>query len=670
MQPPSTLFSTETEETLVRRIHALELALQQAQTEHQALQRYSHLFQRMQHEVHIWELIYHPDRTIKTWRLLDANDMALKAWGKSLSDVIGRVTDDIFETEATRQFLPIVNKIFSENKPHSWESYFESTDQYLGMTSIPCDGYFISVGVDITAIKKRENMHRDTALKLQEAISAGNVGLWDWDLETNDTFFSPEWKAQLGYQEHEVENQFDEWQKRVHPDDLEQALKVVKHTLETRGDSHEQEFRLRHKDGSYRWIMAHASLLKNEQGEPLRMVGSHIDITNQKKMEEAILQQQKMQALGTLAGGIAHDFNNLLTPMLGYAQLLKLSLTEQGKESGYLDQLEKSATRAKELVQQILLVSREPSKPLTHVEPVYLNKLLAEVTGLLKTTTHQNIKVKQDVDDSLPAIGANASEIHRVLLNICTNAIQSMPQGGDLRISLGLAKTGSLAGKKMGKSDFICLQVSDTGCGMDKETQKRIFEPFFTTKDKGTEKGTGLGLAIVANVMKQHGGRVEVSSELGKGSCFTLYFPIIPSGYVPPRMDEHLEKCCNIEGILLLEDETDLCKLGHTLLSKLGYKVSTFQSAEKAFRHLQEHSDEYQLIITDYAMPEMSGVEFIDKVRRSAIQTPILVMTGFTNMVSEENRIKWGCQGLISKPYTIKELKQAIADVCDAQSSG
>lgn len=653
---------------LLKRINELEAALAKARAEQENLQRYAQLFNKMQHEVHIWQLVYDADNRIKTWRLLDANDMALKSWQKRRHDVLGKLTDDIFQTDATRQFMPIVSKIFSENKAYSWESYFEGTGQYLGMTSIPCDGYFISVGVDISDTKKTEKHYRDTVLQLQEAIAAGNVGLWDWDLRTNQTLFSPEWKAQLGYKPHEIADNFDEWQKRVHPEDLQRALKEVEITLDAGRSSHELEFRMRHKDGSYRWILAHASLVRDELGNPVRMVGSHIDITKQKSMEETMLQQQKMQALGTLAGGIAHDFNNLLTPMLGYAELLRLSLEGHEKEMGYIIQLEKSATRARELVQQILLISRKPSKSVAKIEPVYLDKALDEVMALFKGSLRQNIKVTLDVEQDLPAIGANAADIHRVILNICTNAIQSMADGGELIIRLGLARARVAAGHKEEETDCLCLQVSDTGSGMDKATQKRIFDPFFTTKDKGEERGTGLGLAIVATVMKQHGGRIEVASKPGKGTCFTLYFPIIPAGYSGAPAQESMDDNDSIQGILLVEDEADLCQLGHTLLSKLGYRVTAMQSAKEALAHALAHRHDYQLVITDYAMPEMSGVELLSQLRKQGVHTPVLVMTGFTNMVTEENRIKWGCQGLISKPYTIPELKRAIAAISDGRT--
>lgn len=659
--------SDPSKEDLIQRINKLETALQDANAELKATRRYRQLFDEMEIEVHIWELLYNDDKSIKTWRLLDANKAALRVWGRKLVDVLGKQTDDIFDTNATEQFLAIVTKIFEQKKPYSWQHYFERTEQYLGMTSIPCEGYFISVGVDVTAIKKNENMHRETILKLKEAIASGNVGLWDWDLKTNETFFSPEWKAQLGYSEDEICNEFEEWRSRLHPDDLQQTLKAIKTTLDTKRDNHETEFRMRHKDGSYRWIISHASLIKDEQKVPIRMVGSHIDISKQKKMEEAVLQHHKMQALGTLAGGIAHDFNNLLTPMLGYAHLVKLALEDKPEELEYAEQMETAALRAKDLVQHILLISRVPTNSIAQIEPVYLHKVLAEVTSLLKTTAHKNIRVAQNIDEELPAIGANTSQIHRVILNICNNAMQSMPAGGMLTINLYMTTTNMLADEGDQLTDCVCLSVIDTGIGMNEEMQKRIFEPFYTTKNKGEERGTGLGLAIVSNVMKQHGGRIEVTSQPGKGSSFTLYFPIIPIGFQHNIEAEAPEKCDNIDSILFIDDEAALCKLGAIVLRELGYQVSPFQNAEQALEHLLAQPDRYQLVITDYAMPEMSGVALIGKLKQHEVKVPVIVITGFTDMVNAEQQREWGCDGILSKPYRIEELKQAINAVQKAK---
>ncbi|MEW9799468.1 hybrid sensor histidine kinase/response regulator [Alteromonas sp. CYL-A6] len=646
-------------DALQARIEKLESQVAQAAVYREQSEYYQVLFHNMQHEVHVWELVYDGDR-IKTWRLIDANEVALASWQREREHIIGKETDAIFGKGTTKLFMPIVEKIYAEQKPHTWESYFEATDQTLSMTSIPCDGYFISTGIDISDIRRTEKQLRETVLQLQEAIAAGNIGLWEWDLVTNKTYFSPEWKSQLGYQTHEIDNEFSEWEKRVHPDDLEDTLVKVRKTLAGDFDNYEAEFRMRHKDGTYRWILAHASLVQDETGEPVRLLGSHMDITERVRLEETALQQQKMQALGTLAGGIAHDFNNLLTPILGYAQLLKLKLAGDPSLSGYVSNLEDSANRAKALIKQILLMSRESVE---NIEPVYLDKLADEVVTLVQSTAHSNISIEENFEDGLPAIGANPSEIYRVILNLCTNAIQAMPDGGTLTVSVGMCDKRRLADKGGKKDDYVCLSIRDTGVGMDRETRNRIFEPFYTTKLKGEERGSGLGLSIVDSLIKQHKGHIEVLSSPGRGTEFILFFPIVPDGV---RVKEHKDDAPDYfehMQVVLVDDEAAICELGESLLEHIGCDVTSFQSAKEALAHMKENPDRYQVMITDYAMPEMNGLTLLHTLRENAISTPVIVATGYTNMATEENRQQWGCEGIVSKPFSIKELSQALSAV-------
>ena len=653
--------SSDETENLKARIRQLESALKQQEMACETLKHYEKVFFHLKHEVHIWQLERNEHHGIKTWRLLDANPAALQNWGKQRSDVIGKLTDDIFQTNATEQFMPIVQNIFTQQQPYCWEDYFAATDQYLSMTSIPLNNAFVSVGIDVSDIRRRERDHKETILQLREAIAAGNIGLWNWDLITNETQFSPEWKAQLGYQDHEISNHFQEWQSRVHPDDLPNALKQVQATIDERRDGHESEFRMRHKDGSYRWLMAHASLMLDDNGVPIRMLGSHIDITKQKQMEETMLQQHKMEALGTLASGIAHDFNNLMTPMLGYVQLLQMELTQNIKVQRYTEQIETSILRAKELVQQVLFVSQSSPAKMLKVEPVYLNKVVNEVLSLLKTSANKNVSIKVDSADNLPAIGANATQIYRVILNLCQNAIQAMPTGGELHISLSQCSYSPLAPELPSKDDCVCMQISDTGMGMSEETQKRIFEPFFTTKDKGAERGTGLGLAIVSTVMQQLGGDIAVSSKKNAGSTFTLYFPIIPLGYASAPRQESIVTTNTIHHILFVDDEIPLCELATEILHKLGYEVTTCEKPKHALQLLQSHPNRYQLIMSDYSMPEMSGEDFIKQVRRLHPALPIVMVTGFSDMANSETCKSWGCDAIVAKPYKIAEIKAAIA---------
>jgi PAS domain S-box-containing protein len=653
-QSPSILLSSTQQ---VTRIEELEQALAEANKLNKRNEHYHQLFANMNHEVHVWQLVYDEHGNIKTWRLLDANKLALNTWNKKLDDIIGLTTDEIFESNATETFLPIVEKIFLEQSNYEWETYFESTQQYLQMTSIPCGDYFISTGLDITAIKKTQHVLQDTLLKLKEAISAGNIGLWDWDLTSNIVFYSPEWKRQLGYEDSEILNDYNEWRSRVHPDDMESSLKKINRTLEGHTDTHEIEFRMLHKDGSYRWILSHVSSLRNESGKPIRMLGSHIDITERKRMEETVLQQQKMQALGTLAGGIAHDFNNLLTPMLGYSQLIKLFLAGNEKQIKYVNLIEESAKRAKDLVEKILIMSR---KSIDNLEVVKLDKLVEEVVTLLAVSANKEVRIKHHISLPLPTIAADPSQIYQVVLNLCTNAIQAMPNGGELNITLSSTLKRLNNEHDAEPRHYVCLSVIDSGKGFDGKIKERIFEPFFTTKLQGEERGSGLGLSIVASVIKQHNGYIEVDSQLGKGTEFRVYFPVVLGRSKKSEIKAELILNSGTSTILFIDDEQSLCELGVSLLETLGYRVFAFHSAKQAIDYFNTHHNSINLIITDYAMPEMNGPLVVEKLKQIDQDVPIIMVTGFTNMVNEEHRLQWGCDAIMSKPYNINELSQMI----------
>jgi len=625
--------------------------------------RYQSLFQNLLHEVHIWELVRDDRGAIRTWRLVDANPAALESWGRTLPEIVGRTTDEIFpDADATETFRPIVEKIFAEQRPHRWENHFVGTDQALMMISVPVgDQLFISAGVDVSEHKRTEAKLKDTVLQLTESINAGNVGLWDWDLKTNRTRYSKEWKAQIGYRDDEIGDGFEEWQKRVHPEDFDKTLNATLSSIENAATDHETEFRFRHKDGSYRWILAHASVIRDESGNPVRMVGSHVDVTKFKLMEQAISQKRKTEAIGFLASGIAHDFNNLLAPILGYTELARLTLPEGSKEQSYLHNVQESANRAKELVKKILIINRS-SQP--RKELISLQTLIAEVATVLRASAPKNITLQLDMDTDVPPVPADPSQIYQVVLNLCTNSIQAMPEGGELHVRLTRDECPAVFKLEEGQSKgCVVLSVSDDGCGMDEATLAHVFDPFFTTKTMSNRRGKGLGLAMVSSIVQQHDGHIEVSTEPDQGTTFDVYFPIGAAATVesPMEPEPHLE---GGQGrILLIDDERSLSRLNTTILEELGYEVTAFTDCQAALDAFTAAPEAFDLVITDYSMPEMTGPELIEKIRARRASVPTILLTGFSNLVTAENVRSWGCDAVIAKPCGIEELRNTVGRV-------
>lgn len=379
----------------------------------------------------------------------------------------------------------------------------------------------LGMGIDISLRKRSEEALRATDQRLRTAAKAANVGLWDWDLITNEVYFSPEWKSQIGYQENEIGHSFDEWQSRVHPDDLESALFRMREFVRNPCLKYSAEFRLRHRDGSYRWILSQASLLFNEQGIPIRMLGSHVDMTERRKAEKQHQQAVKMEAIGQSTAGIAHDFNNLLTVINGCSEMLLEMVPFDDPKHELVEDIRQASERSTALTRQLLAFSRQQS---LSPKVLNLNKVVTSSEKMLRRLVGEDIQLKTVLHPQLDSVKADPGQLEQVVVNLAVNARDAMSPGGKLTIetanieldeAYARTHTGVAAGR------YVMLSVTDTGSGITEEVQSRLFEPFFSTKVPG--KGTGLGLAVVYGIVKQSDGHIEVVSELGVGTSFKIF---------------------------------------------------------------------------------------------------------------------------------------------------
>ena len=380
-------------------------------------------------------------------------------------------------------------------------SYYEGKDRIIQCTVR-----------DISKRVRADASLREAQERLQRAVSAGNVGLWNWDLGTNQVYYSPEWKRQIGHEDHEISDGFSEWQNRLHPEDLDRILHAVQAFLAKGGPDYVQEFRFRHKDGSYRWILAQASLMLDKTGIPIRMIGSHVDITERKRLEDQFLQAQKMESVGRLAGGVAHDFNNLLSVINGYSDFLLKKLPATDAMRTDLEQIRSAGERATALTRQLLAFSR---KQVLQPEVLDLNQLLAGVKKLLGRLIGEDIELAFLPDDTVVRVKVDPGQMEQVIINLAVNARDAMPKGGRLTIEtrrVELDETYAEQHIVLAIGAYVLLSVSDTGVGMSKDTLQQVFEPFFTTKEVG--KGTGLGLATVYGIVRQSGGQIQVYNDL------------------------------------------------------------------------------------------------------------------------------------------------------------
>ena len=387
-------------------------------------------------------------------------------------------------------------------------------------------------------------------------------------------------------------------------------------------------------------------------------------------LEEQLRQAQKMQAIGTLAGGIAHDFNNILTAILGYAELAISDIAEDSRTQYNLQQSIKAAHRAKDLVQQILTFSRQGKQ---ERKPLNINPIIKEVLKFLRASLPSTIEIRPDIEEDLGTIEADPTQVHQVLMNLCTNAAHAMGEnGGVLGVSLSKwnvdAET-SAAATGIEAGPYLRLRVSDTGHGMPPEIMERIFEPYFTTKEVG--KGTGLGLAVVHGIVKSYGGEIRVSGEAGKGSTFDIYFPTIDTPKeIAASFKRESPPAGGHERILFVDDEQTLVQLGQEMLKRLGYQVTIRTSSVEALELFRAKPDQFDLVITDMTMPNMMGDKLAIELMRIRPAIPIILCTGFSEYITKEKAQSIGIQELLLKPIVMTDLARGVRQVIDQSKGG
>jgi signal transduction histidine kinase/ActR/RegA family two-component response regulator len=373
------------------------------------------------------------------------------------------------------------------------------------------------------------------------------------------------------------------------------------------------------------------------------------------KLEACLQQAYKMEAIGTLAGGIAHDFNNILSAIIGFTELAKDSAPDQGQLQDDLNQVLSSANRAKELVEQILVFSRHEEKD---KRPLRIQQIIKEVLGLLRASIPASIEIQLHIDQDCGTVLADSTQMHQVLMNLCSNAVQAMDEKGVLEISLqerefNEVEIGSLPNLKLGR--HIKLTISDTGRGMDKTTTEKIFDPFFTTKEVG--EGTGMGLSVVHGIVQSHQGMITVESELGKGTTFHVYFPAWHNE-ISLDSEDSLGIPRGDERILFVDDEEVITRSGQRVLGRLGYQVTVFTDSAEALEKFKATPDEFDLVITDQAMPKMTGIELTRELLNIRPDIAIILCTGYSRKITEENIKDLGIKGVATKPMDMKKYAE------------
>ena len=517
------------------------------------------------------------------------------------------------------------------------------------------DVYVVFQQLQIHRIRRRlldhEEMFRlitENAADMIAVVSAEGQRLYN----------SPSYYKVLGYTAEDLiaSSAFEQ----IHPED-QQRVRQASEEARTRGVGRRIEYRVRHKDGSWRNLESTASTIRNAAGEVDKLVIVNRDITDRKRLEEQFRQSQKMEAVGRLSGGIAHDFNNLLGVMIGFCEILQEQVMQDPVLSDSVSEILKAGKKAAALTRQLLAFSRQQVLEPTVLE---LNRTISEIEKMLNRIIGEDIELATTLDSTLRRVKADEGQIEQVILNLAVNARDAMPDGGKLLIETKNIQIDERFAASfpypVKAGAYVLLSVSDSGMGMDSTTQAHMFEPFFTTKEKG--KGTGLGLATVYGIVKQSGGYIDVASELGRGTTFKIYLPRVDQEATPQiRKTQGRQLTGAGKTLLIVEDEESLLKATCRLLEGFGYNLLQATCGADALRISEYHLHEIDLVLADVVMPGMSGPELIEQLKEKRPDIKVVYMSGYTGQSVGRSEVFSPNTPFLLKPFSRADLGKKLS---------
>jgi PAS domain S-box-containing protein len=580
--------------------------------------------------------------------------------GKSIQQAI-ESTDSNFQFQAEAAILRL------DGEPRDVIVWFRVEKDAQGKT-VKLHG----VNQDITERKRVENALRESEFFLNKSQQVARIGSYKFEATTGTWICSQSLNEIFGIGP-DYPKTVDGWLDLVAPEDREVMRNhLLQHVL-AEHNRFDREYRIiRRNDGAERWMHGLGELEFDKNGNPLRMIGTIRDITERKlaneeqsKLKEQLFQSQKMETVGLLAGGVAHDFNNLLTPILGYSEILMLNLSVDDQNRSKIQQIKQSAERAKELIQRLLAFGR---KQMLELKTVNLGDIISEFEQVLHRTIRENIRIEISITPLLGLVRADKGQIEQVLLNLSINAQDAMPSGGVLTIeakNMDLDESHTAKHPEVVPGPYVMLAVSDTGTGMDEQTQKYIFDPFFTTKELG--KGTGLGLSTVYGIVKQHSGSIYVYSEKNRGSVFRVFLPNVEKKgeSIEGRPIQPADVARGVETVLVVEDNEMVRTLAQKMLEGLGYQVLVAKNADHCFE-IAKHYGAINLLLTDVIMPALNGKELYELLKRDRPDLKVLFMSGYSKDVIGHHGVMDEGINFLQKPFTLSALSQKVRQVLES----
>jgi PAS domain S-box-containing protein len=542
----------------------------------------------------------------------------------------------------------------------------------LSVTRIATEGapLFTAYLRDITERMRIEEALRQSEERYALAVAGSNEGIFDWDLVSDRVYVSYRAQELFGLPRGELWRPRRDWRHILsfHPDDAPRLHASIKAHIEGATPTYDEQFRIVLPAGGVRWFRQRGIALRDASGKAYRVVGSIGDVTEKhvveeelKAVERKLRLAQRLEAMGTLAGGIAHDFNNILGAILGYGEMALRDAPKRSRLARDLDSIMIAGERGRALVDRVLAFSRSGvgERVSVHVE-----RVVREALDLISAKLPPQVTLHAKLHAGRAAMLGDATQIHQVLMNLATNAIQAMPGGGTLRVSLRALRLEAARAPTIGSLDpgeYVVLEVADAGTGIAPEIVDRIFDPFFTTKEVGT--GTGLGLSLVHGIVSEVGGAIDVASKVGAGSTFTVYLPRAGDASDSSEREESDLPRGEGQRVLVVDDEEPLVRLATRTLEDLGYAPVGFTSSTKALAAFRADPQRFDAVITDERMPGMSGSALIREVRGIRDRIPVVLMSGFAGGAVAARAREAGAEEVLKKPLSARDLAASLARV-------
>jgi PAS domain S-box-containing protein len=608
------------------------------------------------------------------------NPSVCRMLGYSPSEISGMNHRQYMDEKNAKKVFETFNRVYKTGKPakgFDWEvikadgsgGHVDASVSLITDEAGNCIG-FRGIARDITERKQAEKDLRESEEKYRQLVNHAPAGIYEVDLtegklvSVNDVM-----SEYTGFSKDELlkMSSLD----FLTPESQKQMVDRMQRLMKGEKIYGSAEYKARAKDGREFWMLVNARYFYDKYGKlTSAMVVAH-DITDRKraqeekaKLEEQLQQAQKMEAVGTLAGGIAHDFNNILSVIIGYTELILMSGNVDAEVKQNLKEIFSASKHARDMVKQILAFSRQSKQ---ERKPIQVAHIVKEAIKMLRASLPTTILIQQQIDKDTGIIEADPTQIHQVLMNLCTNAAHAMnEQDGVMQISLSNVELDRSAPEMvpdLKPGSYLKLSVSDSGHGIAPDAFEKIFDPYFTTKKK--EEGTGLGLAVVQGIVKSHNGAVTVESEVGKGAAFHVYLPVIKRKLMT---EEEISTPLPMghERILFVDDEQPLVEIGKQMLQRLGYTVATRTSSIEALELFKVNPNRFDLVITDIVMPNMTGEKLAEKMMDIRSDIPVILCTGYSEKITRKHAYEMGIQSLLMKPLVMRDLATTVRQALSA----